>query len=82
MCFVWFVAGIIAGLILGNYCDKHDILYSCPRCKSQPQRVECINDESYDNVMQAVLSRVWETGETVIATVDEDGKATITDIST
>lgn len=30
--FVWFGTGIVAGLILGNYLDQHDVLYSCPRC--------------------------------------------------
>jgi hypothetical protein len=79
---VWFGTGIVAGLIIGNYLDQHDVLYSCTRCRKMQQDIERVTDEQCDQVIQDVLSRVWETGETVIATVDEDGKATITDVTT
>jgi hypothetical protein len=81
--FVCFVVGIIAGLILGNWLDQRDVLYSCPRCKVRGgQRAIRVESEPHDPVMQDVLSRVWETGHTVVATVDDDGKATITELTT
>lgn len=75
--------GIVGGLILGNWLDQRDVLYSCPRCKAHGgQRVIRVESEPHDPVMQDVLSRVWETGNTVVAEVDDDGKATITELTT
>lgn len=35
-----FIAGGVAGLILGNWLDRHDLLYACPRCEKRDYLVE------------------------------------------